>query len=53
MARISWDTNLFIYLFEQNAEWAQRVVDLREKMRMRGDQLLTSWLTVRAGLYVS
>lgn len=46
MARIFWDTNLFIYLFEQNAEWAPRVVDLREKMLMRGDQLLTSWLTV-------
>lgn len=46
MARIFWDTNLFIYLFEQNAEWAPRVIELREKMLMRGDQLLTSWLTV-------
>lgn len=46
MARIFWDTNLFIYLFEQNAEWAPRVVELREKMLTRGDQLLTSWLTV-------
>ncbi len=46
MARIFWDTNLFIYLFEQNAEWAPRVIELREKMLTRGDQLLTSWLTV-------
>jgi uncharacterized protein len=46
MARIFWDTNLFIYLFEQNAEWAPRVVELREKMLTRSDQLLTSWLTV-------
>ena len=45
MARIFWDTNLFIYLFEQNAEWAPRVIELREKMLTRRDQLLTSWLT--------
>lgn len=46
MARIFWDTNLFIYLFENNAEWSRRVVDFREKMLSRGDELLTSWLTV-------
>lgn len=46
MARIFWDTNLFIYLFEQNAQWAPRVIELREKMLTRRDQLLTSWLTV-------
>src|ERR1035438_9345797 len=46
MARIFWDTNLFIYLFEKNAEWSQRVVESREKMLERGDELLTSWLTV-------
>lgn len=46
MARIFWDTNLFIYLFENNAEWSQRVVESREKMLARRDQLLTSWLTV-------
>lgn len=46
MAKIFWDTNLFIYLFENHAEWAPRVIDIREKMLERGDQLLTSWLTV-------
>jgi predicted nucleic acid-binding protein len=46
MARIFWDTNLFIYLFENNAEWSQRVVESRETMLARRDQLLTSWLTV-------
>src|ERR1700733_14841319 len=44
MARIFWDTNLFIYLFEKNAEWAEQVVESREKMLMRSDELLTSWL---------
>jgi predicted nucleic acid-binding protein len=46
MARIFWDTNIFIYLFENNAEWSQRVIESREKMLARRDQLLTSWLTV-------
>jgi len=46
MARIFWDTNLFIYLFEKNIEWSRRVVESREKMLVRGDELLTSWLTV-------
>jgi predicted nucleic acid-binding protein len=46
MARVFWDTNLFIYLFEDNAEWTPRVVELRRGMRARRDDLLTSWLTV-------
>jgi predicted nucleic acid-binding protein len=46
MARVFWDTNLFIYLFESNAEWSPRVVELHRKMRARGDSLITSWLTV-------
>jgi len=46
MARVFWDTNLFIYLFESNAEWSPRVVEFREGMRARRDKLLTSWLTV-------
>ncbi len=25
MARVFWDTNLFIYLFEENPEWSPRV----------------------------
>jgi predicted nucleic acid-binding protein len=46
MARVFWDTNLFIYLFENNAEWSPRVIDLRRKMLARRDHLVTSWLTV-------
>lgn len=46
MARVFWDTNLFIYLFERNAEWSPRVVELRRKMLARGDELLTSYLTI-------
>lgn len=46
MARIFWDTNLFIYLFEKNPEWSPRVVELRQRMQQRRDELLTSWLTV-------
>jgi predicted nucleic acid-binding protein len=46
MARVFWDTNLFIYLFERNAEWSPRVVELRRKMLARRDALLTSYLTI-------
>jgi predicted nucleic acid-binding protein len=45
MARVFWDTNLFIYLFEENAEWSARVVRLRKGMLARRDELLTSCLT--------
>ena len=44
MARIFWDTNLFIYLFEHNAEWSTRVIEFRQRMVVRGDELLTSHL---------
>ncbi|HUQ90407.1 MAG TPA: PIN domain-containing protein [Bryobacteraceae bacterium] len=46
MARVFWDTHLFIYLFEKNAEWSPRVIELRRRMLARGDELLTSYLTV-------
>lgn len=46
MARVFWDTNLFIYLFENNPEWSPRVVEFRQRMIERQDKLLTSWLTV-------
>ena len=46
MARVFWDTNLFIYLFENNPEWSPRVVEFRQRMIERRDELLTSWLTV-------
>jgi predicted nucleic acid-binding protein len=46
MSRIFWDSNLFIYLFENNPKYAQLVEDLYKKMLDRRDQLLTSTLTV-------
>jgi len=46
MSRIFWDSNLFIYLFENNPEFSQMVEDLWKKMLERRDQLLTSTLTM-------
>ena len=46
MSRVFWDTNLFIYLLENRGAPARRVVELREQMLARGDQLLTSALTL-------
>src|SRR5271157_1385138 len=50
MARIFWDTNLFIYLFEHNTQWSKRVIEFRERMLVRKDELLTSYLTVGEAL---
>ena len=46
MSRIFWDTNLFIYLFEDKGELTEQVVSLRQRMIVRQDQLLTSALTL-------
>ena len=46
MSRIFWDTNLFIYLFEDYGKFSTTVAELRDKMLVRGDQLVTSTLTV-------
>jgi len=46
MSRIFWDTNLFIYLFEEYGELSQRVQTIRKKMLERGDQLFTSTFTL-------
>jgi predicted nucleic acid-binding protein len=46
MSRIFWDTNLFIYLWEDYKELSKLVVALRSKMLARGDQLLTSTFTL-------
>jgi len=46
MSRIFWDTNLFIYLFEDYGVLSKAVEQLRSKMLDRGDQLLTSTLTL-------
>jgi len=50
MARIFWDTNLFLYLFEHNAEWSNRVIEFRKRMLARRDDLLTSYLTLGEAL---
>ncbi len=46
MANIFWDTNLFIYLLEDSPTFAQAVEDLRRRMLLRNDRLLTSAMTV-------
>ena len=45
MTRVFWDTNLFVYLLEGGA-FAPRVRQVRSRMLERGDQLLTSALTL-------
>ncbi|HSW50829.1 MAG TPA: PIN domain-containing protein [Bryobacteraceae bacterium] len=46
MAKIYWDTNLFIYLFEDNPRFVPVVKSLRSRMVARGDRLYTSALSV-------
>ena len=46
MSRIFWDTNIFIYLFEDYGELSLRVSTLRRRMLARSDQLFTSTLTL-------
>jgi uncharacterized protein len=46
MSRIFWDTGLFIYFLEGNDELARATKRLRQSMLRRGDQLITSALTL-------
>lgn len=46
MSRIFWDTNIFIYLFEDYGKFSDMAAGLRGKMLARGDQLITSTLTL-------
>ena len=46
MSRIFWDTNLFIYLFEDYGTLSKEVGTLRRRMLERGDQLFSSTLTL-------
>ena len=39
MSRVFWDTNLFIYLFEDYGAFSEGAGQLRLKMLDRGDQL--------------
>lgn len=45
MARVFWDTNLFVYLLEHGA-FTARVKAIRSSMLERGDELVTSTLTL-------
>ena len=45
MTRVFWDTNLFVYLLEGGG-FAARVKEIRSRMLDRGDQLVTSALTL-------
>ena len=46
MSRVFWDTSLFVYLFEGYGDPSKQVISLRQAMLARGDQLLTSTLTL-------
>lgn len=46
MSRVFWDTNLFIYLFEDAGELSLKVAEMRKRMVSRNDQLYTSTLTL-------
>ena len=46
MAKIFWDTSLFIYLFEEHPAFGDQVAQIRRRMLARGDRLFTSALTL-------
>lgn len=46
MSRIFWDTNIYIYLIEDSGERNALVRRLRKSMLIRGDELVTSALTL-------
>jgi len=46
MSGIFWDTNLFIYLFEDRGTLGERATRSAERMEERGDELFASALTL-------
>ena len=46
MSRIFWDTNVFVYLIEDKGRHGDRVASILQRMFERGDELVTSALTV-------
>ena len=46
MSRIYWDTMLFVYWFEDNPQYADRVEAIYRRMRQRKDKLMTSTFTL-------
>jgi predicted nucleic acid-binding protein len=45
MSRVYWDTMLFIYLLEDNKQFASRIEAIYDRMQTRGDFLFTSHLS--------
>jgi predicted nucleic acid-binding protein len=46
VSKIFWDTNVFIYLFEDHPQFSKPTIALRHNMLKRGDQLITSTMTL-------
>jgi predicted nucleic acid-binding protein len=46
MSKVFWDTNIFIYLFDGESEFLPAARNLRQRMLIRGDELVTSAMTV-------
>jgi predicted nucleic acid-binding protein len=46
MSRIYWDTMLFVYLIEDNREFADRVQAIHQRIEERSDTICTSVFTV-------
>ncbi len=46
MSRVFWDTNIYVYLLEDYGILSKSAAGLRTRMLERGDQLLTSTLTL-------
>jgi predicted nucleic acid-binding protein len=46
MSKIFFDTNLFIYMFEGLEPFRSRVLEIRKRMIDRGDQIVTSAMTL-------
>jgi len=46
VSRIYWDTMLFVYLIEGNAEFADRVQAIHQRIEERNDTICTSVFTV-------
>jgi len=54
MTRIFWDSMLFIYLFQKDPNYWERVASLRRQSVERGDEICTSYLAlgeILAGAY--
>lgn len=46
MSKVFFDTNLFIYMFEGLEPFRSRVVEIRKRTIDRGDQIVTSAMTL-------